>query len=82
MTVEDKITVTVKLFASLQKFGANKSKVTIARGSKVKDILNKFDIPYEEINLIIMINGKPHQTGKTTIQNGDIISLFPPLGGG
>jgi len=39
-------------------------------------------IPKEEQNLKILINGRPHQNQTTILKDGDVIALFPPIGGG
>lgn len=78
----EKITVVAKLFANLTKYGSSKSKVELPKGSRVENLLNKFDIPYNEINLILIINGRPHQTINTELKDKDVIAIFPPIGGG
>ncbi|MFO7794965.1 MAG: MoaD/ThiS family protein [Promethearchaeati archaeon] len=81
MSVEN-IKVTVKFFANLQKYGPEKSTEYFPMNSTVNDILEKYDIPKNEMKLIILINGKPHQTEKTSLKEGDIVAIFPPLAGG
>ena len=44
------------------------------------DILEKLHIPREEVS-ILLINGF-HQKPETPVKNGDIVALFPPVGGG
>jgi len=79
---KEKITVVAKLFANLRKYGPNKTKVELPKGSKVENLLNHFNIPFNEMDLIIIINGKPHQKFHTELKNEDIIAIFPPIAGG
>ena len=48
--------------------------------STVSDILRKLDIPAEEVS-ILLVNGF-HKKTETPVQDGDIVALFPPVGGG
>jgi len=29
-----------------------------------------------------LVNGSPHKNSMTILKNGDLISIFPPIGGG
>ena len=44
------------------------------------DILSLLDIPAEEVS-ILLINGF-HRKPESPVQDGDIVALFPPVGGG
>ena len=44
------------------------------------DILALMSIPKEEVS-ILLINGF-HQKPETPVKDGDIVALFPPVGGG
>ena len=44
------------------------------------DILARMDIPPEEVS-ILLINGF-HQKPESPVKDGDIVALFPPVGGG
>lgn len=81
MTKNNHISVTVKLFATLKKFGEAKSVVTLPEGSTVKSILEKWNIPKDEKTLIIMVNGRGRESD-FVLENGDVVALFPPIGGG
>jgi len=76
------ISITVKFFADLQKFGPAKSIIDVPEGSTVLSILEKYSVPIEEKNLIIMANGKPHVNSNYVLQDGDIIAIFPLIAGG
>ncbi len=75
------IHATVKFFANLREYGPNKESVTVAIGTKIKDLVRTYNIP-EENRLIILVNGKPHATLEQKIKDNDVISIFPMLAGG
>jgi molybdopterin synthase sulfur carrier subunit len=76
------ISVRVKLFANLRKYGLPDAILNLPEGSTVNSIIQKYKIPKVEKNLKILINGKPHQKQSTILKDEDIISIFPPIGGG
>ncbi len=82
MTESNTITVTIKFFANLRDYGPKKSEELFPQGSIIKTILEKYKIPKEEKNLIIMVNGRPHQKTNHVLANNDIIAIFPLIGGG
>ena len=47
---------------------------------KASDALDILEIPQEEV-AICLINGR-HSSIDTEVQNGDILAVFPPVGGG
>ena len=47
---------------------------------KVSDALEILRIPEEEV-AICLINGR-HSSVEDEVQNGDILAIFPPVGGG
>jgi molybdopterin converting factor small subunit len=76
------IYVTVKLFANLRDYGPSKSLVDVPEGSTVKLLIRKFNIPKKEGKLITLINGQPCHEHDCVLHDGDIIAIFPPIGGG
>ena len=76
------INVKVKLFAELQKYGPVTSEIDLPEGSTIKSVLIKYRIPKEETNLIIMVNGMPHQKSNRVLNDGDILAIFPIIAGG
>jgi molybdopterin converting factor small subunit len=76
------IKVTVKFFATLRQYGPTKEILTIPENSKVKHLFDKYNIPEDERRAIILVNGRPHKDLKTILKDGDLISIFPPIGGG
>ncbi len=76
------IKVTVKFFATLRQYGPEKEVLTIPENSKVKLLFDKYKIPKDERRAIILVNGRPHKDFNTILNDGDLISIFPPVGGG
>lgn len=72
--------VTVKLFAYFRDNRFIKEEWTPAQGTKVIDIVNTLKIDPEEIG-VLMINFR-HTTLDTELQDGDILAIFPVVGGG
>ncbi|MEY8304620.1 MoaD/ThiS family protein [Anaerosalibacter bizertensis] len=73
--------VEIRLFASFREgrekkyfFKIDNLKLT------VRDILEKLDIDEEEV-AILLINGRDGNVD-SVLKDGDIVSLFPPVGGG
>lgn len=76
------IKITVKLFATLRKYGPNKSYFEIPEGSTINTVLKKIALPKEEKNLILMVNGLPQYDRNLVLNHHDILAIFPPLAGG
>ena len=76
------ISVTVKFFATLRQYGPIKEVLKIPENSIVKILFDKYKIPKDERRAIILINGRPHKELTTILKDGDLISIFPPIGGG
>lgn len=77
--------IEVALFATLSKYlpaGSQNRKATleVRDGATVRDILNQLGVPPELPN-ILLVNGR--QAPETTALNdGETLSVFPPLAGG
>ena len=72
--------IEVRLFATLRQ---GREKIIMLESetvSTVGDILRKLDIPAEEVS-ILLVNDNNKKT-ETPLQDGDIVALFPPVGGG
>ncbi|MFW9820930.1 MAG: MoaD/ThiS family protein [Candidatus Thorarchaeota archaeon] len=39
-------------------------------------------MPKNERRAIILVNGRPHKDLNTVLKEGDLVSIFPPIGGG
>lgn len=80
--------VRVKLFGSLREMAS--SHIKIVEAYEVKDLLEKLASTYGQEfykrTYLILLNGRSiyHYKDKerTKLKDGDVISLFPPVGGG
>ena len=77
--------VTVKLFATLVRFkdGSRAGKpfdVELPAGSIAQDLIDYLKIPVEETH-IVFINSII-EGNDTYLKDGDIVGMFPPVGGG
>ncbi|HPY37074.1 MAG TPA: MoaD/ThiS family protein [Clostridia bacterium] len=70
----------VKLFASLREGRGKETIIELSGASTPKTIIKELNIPEEDV-AIIMINGRRSEAD-TQLNEGDIVSLFPPVGGG
>lgn len=72
--------IEVRLFATLRQ-GRQKIYQLEADGfSCAGQLISHFEIPPEEVS-ILLINGFHSKPGDP-VKDGDIVSLFPPVGGG
>lgn len=72
--------IEVRLFATLRQ-GRGKVQMLSAEDlACAGDIIRHLDIPLEEV-AILLVNGF-HKKPETEIKDGDIVALFPPVGGG
>ena len=72
--------IEVRVFATLRQ---GRDKVTMLPAenfSTAGDIIRHMKIPSEEVS-ILLINGF-HKKPEDAVQAGDIVALFPPVGGG
>jgi molybdopterin synthase sulfur carrier subunit len=76
----DEMQVIVRLFATLREGRFNEQKLELEKGSRVIDVINKYELPKEQI-AICYINGRDADN-ECLLHDGDTISLFPPVGGG
>jgi molybdopterin converting factor small subunit len=77
--------VTVKLFATLTRFGQGEKagtpfKIVLKQDSTLSDLVNLLKIPAEETR-IMFVNGII-QEPEHRLKDGDEVGLFPPIGGG
>ena len=72
--------ITVKLFANFRNNRFNKEVRTIAPGVTVGAIVSELALTEEEVG-VILINGR-HSNLDQPLTEGDILSLFPLVGGG
>lgn len=72
--------IEIRLFATLR---AGRGKVLFLNASDFSngtEILEYFQIPREEV-AIFLINGF-HSNPSDAVKDGDILAIFPPVGGG
>ena len=76
------ITIIVKFFAALRQYGPAKDVLSIPEASEIGFLFDKYKIPKNERRAIILVNGRPHKELNTVLKDGDLVSIFPPIGGG
>jgi len=77
--------ITVKLFATLQKFlpvgtKGRQAQVEVAEGATVGEALETLGLAPGGVHLI-MVNGE-HRSWETVLEEGDAVTVFPPVAGG
>ena len=72
--------IEVRLFATLREGRGKVQMLDAADIAVAGDIIRRLEIPAEEV-AILLINGF-HQKPETPVKDGDIVAIFPPLGGG
>lgn len=77
--------VTVKLFATLVRFrdGARTAtpfEVDLPEGAIVQDLIDQLKIPAGETHVIFINNIIEEANSK--LKDGDVVGMFPPVGGG
>jgi molybdopterin converting factor small subunit len=76
-----KTAIQIKLFAGLQAFAPEAAEsFEIEPGISIGDLLGQLAIPAEKAHLIF-INGVKAELD-TTLQGGERVGIFPPVGGG
>ena len=77
--------VTVKLFASFRQYlpddaENNACRYKMSDSSTVEQLAAALNIP-EKTPKLVLINGR-HSPGDRMLQEDDVVSMFPPIGGG
>ncbi len=72
--------ITVKFFATFRQGRGKIINIEVEQKSTVKEALDKVEIEPEEI-AILLVNGRDGKADQL-LEDGDTISLFPPVGGG
>ena len=72
--------IEVRLFAGLRQGRQKIYQMEPHSIATVQDIMDRLSIDRKEVN-ILLINGF-HQKPETEVRDGDIVSLFPAVGGG
>lgn len=72
--------IEIRLFATLRQDRGKVQYLDAAQLHSAADILTALDIPPAEVS-ILLINGF-HSRPEAQVKDGDVVSLFPPVGGG
>ncbi|MBR4550086.1 MAG: MoaD/ThiS family protein [Oscillospiraceae bacterium] len=72
--------IEVRFFATLREGRGKIAEIGAEEASTAGELIRRFDIPAEEVS-ILLINGF-HSKPEDPVKDGDVISLFPPVGGG
>ena len=72
--------IEVRFFATLREGRGKIAEIGADGVASAGDILRRFAIPAEEVS-ILLINGF-HSKPEDLVKDGDVVSLFPPVGGG
>lgn len=81
--------VYLELYASLMRYlppGSTRHRATleVSDSVTVNELLSQFSLPAEECHLVV-VNGVfvlPGQRGTQTLQEGDVLAVWPPVAGG
>ncbi len=74
------IQIVIKLFATLRQGRFSVQSHTFEPGTTVGMVIRELGIPEQEAALIL-VNGR-HEELATELADGDILAVFPPVGGG
>jgi len=74
------MTVKVKLYGDYLKYGPEETYIDLPENSTVEDVLNRFNIK-ERKYIIVLVNLK-RAWFEDKLNDGDIVSIFSPVGGG
>lgn len=72
--------VEVRLFATFREGRFKKKEIEFPEGSSVGDLLEYLQIPEKEARILI-VNGIA-ASAENKLSTHDVVSIFPPLGGG
>lgn len=72
--------ITVKLFATLRDYNEKKFEYEVNVGTTIKDVVQLLKLPKDDV-AIIMVNGRGKDLAYELVA-GDVLALFPPVGGG
>jgi sulfur carrier protein len=72
--------IEIRLFESLKKHQPAGGTVRLAAGSRVSDLLDALAISTDDVG-VLMVNRADGRFDQL-LQNGDVVTLIPPIGGG
>ena len=82
--------ITFKLFATLTDYlppearRSNQVTLDVAQDAPISQIIEPYGIPPKLVHLVL-VNGKyiqPDDRGTTTLVEGDVLAIWPPVAGG
>lgn len=74
-------TITLKLFATLGKYAPeNADYYPVSPGTTIGALLNELGVPLEKARLIFIDNVR--KSLDSTLNGGERVGVFPPVGGG
>ena len=82
--------ITFKLFATLTDYlpaearRSNQVTLDVAQYTSISQIIEPFGMPPKLVHLVL-VNGKyikPEDRGTTTLVEGDVLAIWPPVAGG
>ena len=74
--------ITVKLFAQYREGRFKEAQQDYPEGTKACEVVSQLGIYEGKFPLgVLMVNGR-HQREDTVLKEGDVLSLFPKVGGG
>ena len=78
--------IEVKLFANLRKnlppgSTGSKTKLTLTDGTTIKMLIDQLKIPVE-LAQMVLVNGEQTREFDRPLNEGDTVSIFPPVAGG
>ncbi|MFT9497880.1 MoaD/ThiS family protein [Anaerosolibacter sp.] len=74
------MSIKVRLFATLRNGRGKELIVDVETNRTPDEVINGLDIPKEDV-AILLVNGRDG-TLDQLLQDGDTVSIFPPVGGG
>ncbi len=74
------IKVEVRLFANFREGRKKIQTLEFQEGAIIRDVLDFVKIPEEEVSILLQ-NGR-YGSAERKLNDGDIIAVFPPVGGG
>jgi molybdopterin converting factor small subunit len=73
--------ISIKLFATLSKYTpASADQYPVLPGTTIRNLLNELGVPENDVKLIF-INGIKKDL-PSTLNGGERVGIFPPVGGG
>jgi len=72
--------IIIKLFATLRDCGPDIQEKSVSEGSSVASVIDSLSLP-EDIPLLTIVNGV-HTDPQEKLKEGDVLAIFPPVGGG